>query len=404
VIAEVQVITYNEWLPSLLGPAGLKPYSGYKPQVNPAIANEFATAGFRFGHSIVGSDIQFLDNNGMEVAPSVSLKDAFFNPTIVKTLGVDGVLKYLASDPSEEVDLKVVDELRDFLFGQPGQGGLDLAALNIQRGRDHGLNDYNTTRAAYGLPKVTDFSQITDDKALQAKLKEVYGSVNRIDLWVGVLAEKHLPGASVGATARAIIADQFTRLRDGDRFWYQNKFKGADLNEVQRTSLSALIARNSGTTNLQPNAFVFKAELSGMVFADGNANGRQDRGENGLGQVRVELVSLTDGQVVATATTNPQGQYRFGVLEGLRLGDYQIRLTLADGKVVQGPKASFTRGDTQIQVQVPVPPKPKTTATAQATLQSKPAPVPGVQTNGSLAFRQMVGAMLAGELGRPTKA
>ena len=404
VIAEVQVITYNEWLPSLLGPAGLKPYSGYKPQVNPAIANEFATAGFRFGHSIVGSDIQFLDNNGMEVAPSVSLKDAFFNPTIVKTLGVDGVLKYLASDPSEEVDLKVVDELRDFLFGQPGQGGLDLAALNIQRGRDHGLNDYNTTRAAYGLPKVTDFSQITDDKALQAKLKEVYGSVNRIDLWVGVLAEKHLPGASVGATARAIIADQFTRLRDGDRFWYQNKFKGADLNEVQRTSLSALIARNSGTTNLQPNAFVFKAELSGMVFADGNANGRQDRGENGLGQVRVELVSLTDGQVVATATTNPQGQYRFGVLEGLRLGDYQVRLTLADGKVVQGPKASFTRGDTQIQSQVAVPPKPKTTATAQATLQSKPAPVPGVQTNGSLAFRQMVGAMLAGELGRPTKA
>jgi len=141
-----------------------------------------------------------------------------------------------------------------------------------------------------------------------------------------------------------------------------------------------------------------------MVFADGNANGRQDRGENGLGQVRVELVSLTDGQVVATATTNPQGQYRFGVLEGLRLGDYQVRLTLADGKVVQGPKASFTRGDTQIQVQVPVPPKPKTTATAQATLQSKPAPVPGVQTNGSLAFRQLVGAMLAGELGRPTKA
>lgn len=403
VIAEVQVITYNEWLPTLLGPAGLNQYNGYKPQVNPSIANEFAAAGFRFGHSIVGEDIQFLDNNGNEAAPAVSLRDAFFNPTIVKTLGIDGVLKYLASDPSMEVDLKVVDELRDFLFGAPGQGGMDLAALNIQRGRDHGLSDYNTTRAAYGLPKVKDFSQITDDKALQAKLKEVYGSVDKIDLWVGVLAEKHLPGASLGQTARAIVADQFTRLRDGDRMWYQNVFKGPDLQEVQRTSLSAVIARNSLTRNLQPNAFSFRLDLGGQVFGDGNTDGKLNPGEAVLGKVKVELLNSATGLVVATTTTNPQGQYHFGVLEGLRLGVYQIRATLPDGKVVNGSTVTLTKGDANVQAHVAVPPKPPAVRTATVTTQAQPAPVPGIKIDTSFGFRQMVGAMLAGQVGGPRR-
>ena len=236
VIGEIQAVTYKEWLPALLGQNPIKPYAGYKAGVNPAVSNEFATAGFRFGHSIVGPDIEFLDNNGNKVADPVSLAQAFFNPSIVKGVGIDPVLKYLVSDPSQEVDLKVVDQLRNFLFGAPGQGGLDLASLNIQRGRDHGLADYNTTRAAYGLPRVTDFAQITPDTVLQGKLRDLYGSVDKIDLWVGVLAEKHLPGASVGATARAIIADQFTRLRDGDRFWYQNQFKGKDLQEDRKST------------------------------------------------------------------------------------------------------------------------------------------------------------------------
>ena len=399
VIGEVQAITYNEWLPSLLGQAGLKTYSGYKPQVNPGIANEFATAGFRFGHSIVGSDIEFLDNNGVEVAPAMSLKDAFFNPTIVKTLGVDGVLKYLASDPSQEVDLKVVDELRDFLFGAPGQGGLDLVALNIQRGRDHGLSGYNATRAAYGLAKVTDFAQITDDKALQAQLKAVYGSVDKVELWIGVLAEKHLPGASVGATARAIIADQFTRLRDGDRLWYQNTFKGADLQTIQRTSLSAVIARNTGLDNLQKNAFFFKAEVNGKVFVDTNGDGKLSPRETVLGKVKVELVAIDSGEVFATTTTNQQGQYSLGVLDGLRLGSYTVRVTLPDGNVVDGPKVTFTKGDTMVQAHVAVPPKPPAArAATTVTAQAKPSPVEGIVVDGSMAFRQIVGAMLAGQV------
>src|SRR5919202_4438537 len=69
VIAEMQAITYNEWLPALLGPGALQPYRGYDPTVNPGIANEFSTAAFRLGHSLLGNGVQFLGNDGRPVAP-----------------------------------------------------------------------------------------------------------------------------------------------------------------------------------------------------------------------------------------------------------------------------------------------------------------------------------------------
>lgn len=66
------------------------------------------------------------------------------------------------------------------------------------------------------------FEEITSDKATAHKLQSVYRDINTIDLWVGGLAEDHLEGAEVGETFHHILKDQFTRLRDGDRFWYQN--------------------------------------------------------------------------------------------------------------------------------------------------------------------------------------
>src|SRR5262249_13263630 len=176
VIGEIQSITFNEFLPALLGPYAPGRYAGYKANVNPGIATEFSTAAFRIGHTLVGDDIEFLDNNGNAVRDPLLLRDAFFNPTILPQTGIDPILKYLASDRAQEVDTHVVDDLRNFLFGAPGSGGLDLAALNIQRGRDHGLADYNTVRAAYGLPRVTSFADITSDTTLQQKLQTLYGN------------------------------------------------------------------------------------------------------------------------------------------------------------------------------------------------------------------------------------
>lgn len=360
VIAELQAITYNEWLPALLG-TGLAPYAGYRPGVNPGISNEFATAGFRFGHSLVGGDIEFLDNNGNEVADELSFADAFFNPGAVKANGIDPLLKYLSSDPSQEFDPKVVDELRNMLVTVPGSTlRLDLAALNIQRGRDHGLADYNTTRAAFGLPRVTDFSQITSSADVQAKLRSVYGSVDKIDLWVGVLAEDHVRGGSVGPTARAIIVDQFSRLRAGDRFWYENTFTGGDLRQLQNTHLADVIERNTALTSIQSNPFFFRPEVTGTVTT--GATGGKVSG------LTVRLVNA-DGEVAATTTTDARDRFRFGVADGLGTGAYTIEVVTASGTVVAGPAVSVTSGDSRIAVTValspgtPTPPRPHTHST-----------------------------------------
>jgi peroxidase len=329
VIAEIQAITYNQWLPSILGQGAIAPYRGYSATVNPGIANEFSTAAFRFGHSLLGDDVEFLDNNGNAIQPAIPLAFAFFNPPAVEATGIDPLLKYLASDTAQELDTKVVDSVRNFLFGPPGSGGLDLASLNIERGRDNGLADYNTIRVAYHLPKVTSFAQITSDPMLQAKLQSLYGSVNNIDAWVGMLAEDHVRGANVGPTIRAIMADQFQRIRDADRLWYTREFSGSQLDQIQRTTLAGIIERNTGVTGLQDNVFFFKALASGQVYLDRNGDGVQNpRLEPGVAGVQIQLLD-EDGTVVATTTTDRGGRFRFDRFGGA--GDYHVLITTPTG-------------------------------------------------------------------------
>ena len=396
VAAEIQAITYNEWLPSLLGRGALEKYDGYDSSVNPGISNEFATAAFRFGHSLLGDDVGFLDDNGLPVRKEVSLAEAFFNTSLVKENGIDSALKYLASDPSMEVDTEVVEGVRNFLFGPPGAGGLDLASLNIQRGRDHGLADYNETREAVGLSRVTRFAEITSDKAMQTKLESLYGSVDDIDLWVGGLAEDHVRGSSVGETFQTIIVDQFERLRDGDRFWYQNQFSGRQLAQLQKTSLSDVIERNTDLTSIQKNAFFFRSEVAGVITADLNRNKKSERNEPPVAKITVQLINRADGAVVATTTTDRNGHYRFGVQNGLRAGVYQVRALKADGTVVTtSRKISITAGDDneRVDLSVPAPAKPSGPTTP-------PAKSGGATSTRSVAIGQGVkpgkGALIAG--------
>ena len=267
VMAEVQAITYQEFLPAMLGANALRLYQGYRPDVNPGLATEFSTAGFRVGHTLINDDIQFLDNEGTEAREGLALAFAFFNPGPLKESGPDGLLKYLATDNTQEVDAQLVEGLRNFLFGPPGAGGLDLASLNIQRGRDHGLPDYNTVRVAYGLPKVTSIAQVTSDVGLQDQLLSLYGNVDSMDLWVAGLAEDHVAGSSVGPTFQKIIAHQFERTRDGDANWYERSFSGKQLAALRATKLSDIIRRNTSLTKIQDNVFFFDEEttLAGLT-------------------------------------------------------------------------------------------------------------------------------------------
>ena len=245
--AQMQVITYSEFLPLLLGPGAIGPYGGYDGRVDPAITNEFSTAAYRFGHTMLSPDLLVIDGEGNE--QSVSLSEAFFNPLLVAEQGISGILRGLATQRAQQVDTLLVDEVRNLLFGAPGGPVRDLAALNIQRGRDHGLPSYNVVRGAYGLPPAESFADVTSDPAMQEALGLVYAGVEDLDIWTGGLAEDHVASAMVGETFHTIIADQFRRLRDGDRYWFENDpyllSNEELLAEVRATRLADIIRRNT---------------------------------------------------------------------------------------------------------------------------------------------------------------
>ncbi len=262
VAAEMQVITYHEFLPLLLGPQALPPYRGYDSTIEPGIANEFAAASYRLGHTMLSPTLKRVGADGNTIAEGdISLADSFFNPDEIIATGIEPVLRGLASQRAQSLDPYLIDEVRNFLFGPPGSGGFDLAALNIQRGRDHGLPDYNQLRADYGLPRVTEFSDISSDPEIQQRLASVYASVDEIDPWIGMLSEDLVPEAWVGETLMVALSEQFGVLRDGDRFWYQNSLPPAWVRIVERQRLADVIRRNTDIGD----------ELSDRVFKVGEA-------------------------------------------------------------------------------------------------------------------------------------
>jgi peroxidase len=314
VIGEIQAITYNEWLPALMGMNAITPYQGYNPQVNPSISVEFSSAAFRL-HTLLADDVEFLDNNGNDLPnlPSIPLAADFFQPGMVALSGeVAGNLKYLSSDYAQEVDEKTVDGLRNDLFpdapviNNVEVGASDLIADDIQRGRDEGDPTYNQARLAVGEKPVTSFAQITSNVQLQQQLQQLYGSVNNVELFVGLMAEDHLPGSSLGSTEQAILARQFEALRDGDRFFYLNADPAGLVNRLNSTTLAQIIERNTNITNLQSNVFLFDSNIQGTVTAPPLVPGRPPRPVAGA---TVEL--LQDGEVVQTTTTNASGAYHF---------------------------------------------------------------------------------------------
>lgn len=262
VSAQIAAITYNEYLPALLGKNAVPPYPGYDDTLNPALATEFSTAAFRMGHTQISPMILRLDENGDTIPEgNIELQHSFREPELItEEGGIEPVLRGLAESQAQRIDAKIIDDLRNFLFNQPGDvpPPLDLATFNIQRSRDHGLASYNEVREAYGLDPAEDFSDITSDAETAAALEEVYGEVGKVEPWIGLLSEDPVPGSSVGEGILTIVLEQFLRVRDADRFWYQID---PDLSEwvswIERQSLRDVIVRNTPIEeeDLQPNVF-----------------------------------------------------------------------------------------------------------------------------------------------------
>lgn len=306
--AEMQAITYREFLPAMLGNNATTPKAEayvYQSQTDASITTAFAHAAFRYGHSTVSSQLQLADEAGATVG-SIDVRNAFYNPGILgdSPENVDRLLKGASLQTSQEVDVQVVDELRNFLFGPPGAGGLDLASLNIQRGRDVGLPTYRGLALNRKLPAPTTFSGITSNATLAAALASVYGNdVNKIDAWVGMLAEDHVAGASVGRLLKAEIESQFVRLRDGDRLFYRSVAAGlydqggvllpeiAAIVDLDALRLSDVLLANSALTDLQENVFFVPA--GGDFNRDGMVDGADflawQRGESPLALSATDL-------------------------------------------------------------------------------------------------------------------
>lgn len=258
--ALVQVITYREFLPALLGPYSPDAAAGhYDPNVNASIANEFANAAYRIGHTMISPQIQRRSPDGTPwPAGALALRDAFFDPQLVILQGgIEPLLLGLSVQRMQRIDNMIVDDLRNFLFGKPGQGGIDLSSLNMQRGREHGLPDYNTLREVYGLARKSSFAEISSDPQVQQRFQQAYPDVNSIDPWLGGISEDHLPGAQVGELITTVLVDQFTRLRDGDRFFYRYdpSFSLLDVFLLENTRLSDIIRRNTNITALSGDVF-----------------------------------------------------------------------------------------------------------------------------------------------------
>ncbi len=280
---ELQQITYNEWLPHLIGDA-VGEHTGYDPDVNGQISVEFSTAAFRFGHTMVSSTIPSMNEDGTTgEAGDMAIQDVFFATDPILEGGIDDILRGQAASHAQELDTKVVDDLNFALFNDNGANGQSLVAFNLLRGQDHGLQSYIDTRAALlgDIDPATldphDFSIITSDPALQAELASVYDTIHDVDLWVGGLAEDAVGDTQMGPLFTFVIADQFNRTRAGDEtFGELDPALGPDIiAAVQNSTLSDIILRNTQIDMLQDDPFVMAPrgltevdEMSGTPNAD----------------------------------------------------------------------------------------------------------------------------------------
>ncbi|KFZ51250.1 Myeloperoxidase, partial [Antrostomus carolinensis] len=263
--AMIQIITYRDYLPLLLGTSFqtlIPPYRGYNQSVDPRISNVFTLA-FRFAHASVPPTVDRLDQNYRPVGPGIQLRSTFFAVwRIIKEGGIDPFLRSLMAHQAKLMTQQqmVVDELRDRLFEQIERIGFDLAALNMQRSRDHGLPGYNSWRRFCGLSQPSDLetlAQVLRNRSLAEKFIQLYGTPKNIDIWIGALAEPFVNGGRVGPLMACLIGTQFRNIRDGDRFWWRNRgvFTPQQSSSLAEISLSRIICDNTGISQVPRRIF-----------------------------------------------------------------------------------------------------------------------------------------------------
>ncbi|XP_051972695.1 eosinophil peroxidase-like isoform X1 [Xyrauchen texanus] len=271
-----QILVIKEYLPHIVGPDAynkhLGLYPGYDENVDPSIANVFATAAFRFAHLAIQPIIFRLDENYQNHPQfqNVPLYEAFFTPwRVIFEGGVDPLLRGLIGQPAKlnTQDHMLVDALRERLFAFTSHIALDLAALNMQRSRDHGIPGYNAWRQFCGLStpqNEQELAVVMNNTELARKLIELYRTPANIDVWLGGVAEPFVPGGRVGPLFACLISTQFQHIRQGDRLWWENKevFTNRQKASLAPVSLARIICDNTGIRNVPNDPFRFSSSAS----------------------------------------------------------------------------------------------------------------------------------------------
>ncbi|KAK5618370.1 hypothetical protein CRENBAI_019200 [Crenichthys baileyi] len=273
---------YTTFLFHIVGPEAISrqfsTYPGYNKNIDPSIANVFATAAYRFAHLMVQPFIFRLDENYQDHPkyPTELLHRTMFAPwRIVFEGGVDPVLRWLEGRQAKlkTHDKMMTEELRDKLFKFSMQLALDLGSLNMQRGRDHGLPGCNKWREFCGLSQpmsLSELAEVLDNTDLAQRLLDLYGTPENIDVWLGGVAEPFVRGRRVGPLFACLIATQFQKIREGDRFWWENDgvFTEAQRASLRQTSLARIICDNTGITEVPEKPFQYRPRGSGYTQCD----------------------------------------------------------------------------------------------------------------------------------------
>ncbi|CAI9737761.1 peroxidase [Octopus vulgaris] len=274
VISEMQHIAYDEYLPKVLGPEFMNTYnlnsltegySLYIGNINPAIRNGFGAAGIIYSHSGIRGLITIGETQNA-LSSLYYNADVFYGETDAPTL----VYRGLTSDLAQEVDRLMTEDLTNRLVETAPGNGWDLAALNIQQGRDNGLPSYTAWRQWCGLSVPENFTDLVDHtEENQNLLSQLYENVADIDVWSGGVSEIQVAGGDVGPTLACITARQFQALKVGDRFWYENagpnQLSLDTLAAVRNVTMSRLICDNTNIEQIQADAFLQISDTNPLV-------------------------------------------------------------------------------------------------------------------------------------------
>ena len=323
-------------------------FVGYSSGQDSTVTLEYAQAAFRFGHSTIRETIDTIDpTQGLTgKIMSFALESAFLNPQGFAENGPGAIALGMSHQQMNEVDEFITPALSQGLLGQP----LDLAAINIARGRDIGIPTLNDFREAVGLVKYTswaDFGQhmihpgslvnfiaayafdgdtakaaaiigldngsIAEGsaQAMDFTLNDAIaflnndtshpvigaGSFNSIDTWIGGLAEAHVPGGLLGETFDLVFVSQINALMDGDRFYYLYRLVNQQFGEeVNNGQFKDIVERNTGLSHLNGSIFAYADKY--YEFSNDAAVAADAGVEHKYGQVIAANAALNGGEGV----------------------------------------------------------------------------------------------------------